>query len=289
VNTLENLEPEEETRVEIVCYIWEKLNNYLINTLPKIAQNIGIDLEQKMTSWIMDYRRIQRKNILCLRTGDTPIVGISGIHHKIDNLMYIHEKDYTHGYLIECKSLDIESLRNFLALGDFPKIGRKTVAFVIFESFDVCPQLLFKRYFYINTKRNFCMLVTTKPLDYSALMLALSYGICVIQPDRVTYQIFVKKVEPETALFDDILKKIPIYYPPEVLLKKLSESVKASKRNISLAFKIYKHLFSKSLERISANFPQLANVFYSDLSKNKDAVEKISYLSMYLNSLNEAV
>jgi len=289
VSILEILEPEEKARLEIVCYIWEKLNDYLINMLPKVTQNVGTDLEQRMTSWIMDYRRIQKKNILCLRTGDTPIDGISGIRHKIDNLMYIHEKDYAHGYLIECKSLDIESLRSSLARGDFPKIGRKTIALLVLESFDVCPQLLFKRHFYINTKRNFCMLVTTKPLDYSALMLALSYGICVIQPDRVTYQIFVKKVEPETVLFDDILKKIPIYYPPEVLLKKLSESTKASKWNISLAFKIYKHLFSKSLERISADFPQLANVFYSDLSKNKDTVEKISYLSIYLNSLNEAV
>jgi hypothetical protein len=241
-----------------------------------------------MASWIMDYRRIQRKNILCLRTGDIPIVGISGIHHKIDNLMYLREKNYAHGYLIECKSLDIESLRNFLALGDFPRVGRKTIALVIFESFDVCPQLLFRRYFYVNTKRNFCMLVTTKPLDYSALMLALSYGICVIQPDRFTYQNLVEKVEPETVMFDDIVKKIPIYYPPEVLLKKLSESTKASKHNISLAFEIYKHHFLKSLERISANLPQLANVFYSDLTKNKDTIEKISYLSMYLNCLDEA-
>ena len=289
-NLKKMLEPEEEARVELVYYIWKRLNNYLLNMLPKVTQNIGIDLEQKMASWVMDYRRTQKSNILCIRTGDTPIAGVSGIYHKIDNLMYIIQKNYALGNLIECKNLEIESLKkNYLTLGDFPRIGRRTIALIVFKGFDVCPQSLFRKHFYINTKRNFCMLITTKPLDYSALALALSYGVCVVQPDRTAYQNFIKKIEPETVVLDEIIKKIPIYYPPEVLLRELSASEKASKRNVSLSFEIYRHLFSKNLEKITSNFAQLTSTFHENLAENKNIFEKVSYLSMYFKSLSEAV
>jgi hypothetical protein len=254
--------------------------------LPKSTNtDVGLNLEQKLMSWCMQFRRKYHKKCLCLRLGDTPFLGISGARHKIDNVIYFSERNEGNGYIVECKNIDTSRFVESLNQGLVPHVERRSITALLFKAYDICPRLFFKRHFYFDTKKNFCMLVTTKPLDSTSLSLALSYGICVVQPQRNAYYSFFSKLDSTITAHIDLLQQVPLYFPPEVIWKGLSEIKKASKANVALAYSVCRQVLFKSLESIAEKFPTCRENFQKSLHENQDIVKKISYLSMYFNSL----
>jgi len=286
--TLE-LTRQQHARIELIRYLWTKLREYTIKDMPnaRLSTDPGKELEERLVNWIFQARKNLEPSLLCLRLADNPILGSSGSKHKVDCVVYYSDGDVHCGYLVECKNTDVRSLKRGVHDGRIPLIQSDVVSLFLMKAYDICPVLFFRRHAYVNTPYNFCVILTTRPLTESALSRCLSFGVCVIQPSRVTYRNLLQELGSNPSISQDLVEQIPVYYPPEVSWAMLRAYRNSSKSNIRLSYDICKRQFRKHIHNQVACLEKCEYYFDGMIRENKDLVDKTEYLSYYLNSLIE--
>ena len=254
-------------RIDLIDQLWRRFQSYVSVEGVRPTSTMARDLERRVVDWVMELR--SRHNFFCLRLGDSPDDGLSGTKYKVDDVAVYAGRNTSLGFLIECKALRF--------LGRKSLVGPATIAGIVGRAIDLCPPILFARRFYRRTSRNYCMLITARPLRESAMRVALSLGVSVVQPTiEVLKRIMATGQEIESVDHVD-------YFPPEVLWKQLRHLPNASRYNIRVARHLCRYMARRTLETISVRSCDLG--FLRKQRMNEYVFSQVGYLSAYVKKL----
>jgi len=282
-------EKEVIARINIIYHLWKKINQYLLarRNVP-IVSYAGRELEEMLVSWIFELKKSKAiaNNVFAFRTANYPFKGKSGVRHKIDVVIYVVGRPAL-CFLVECKNFDIYNFRENVKKGKVPWVRENVIYSMLMRAYDLCPKLFFEKEFRINIERSYCMLMTTRPLTSTAILTALSYGICVIQPEIYSYKILLSEEVSERE--KDTLKKFPLFIPPEALYCELLNIQKSkhpiSKINLKILYDFCRENINKDLENLLFKENICHKTYWQDLIKNKEFLKKLKYLSYYYYSM----
>jgi len=257
-------------RIDLVDYLWQELQRYVAYEASKKPLSPR-ELEERVFSWVMRLR--PHHEFHCLRIADSPEFGISGTKHKVDVIILSAGRNPS-GFLVECKSSE------FSGRGRVCKpMGPSTVRKMVLTALDLCPTFLFDKRFSQKTKRNYCMLITVRPLTESAIRMAFALGVSVIQPAIQTLSRASLTCQAKMNV-DSTME----FLPPEVLWKRLRRLPNASEANIRIAKFLCKHMISQTLEAISIR--NCAPNFLRRLSYNAGVFDRVVYIVDYLDEIS---